>query len=918
DSPMYPIPSLLFLLVMLKAAIATQTIKRPDYARDTGLPDVVLTKYEKSNWLYRKLMKPDPYHVVDPKHLSEAKKLDAEFGKKGGFLVKPSLKKEQIDRRALPHQTRIRLSQPQQAQWAYYRNPAIETNKGLLDKKAQSQEVVKRVFAANPYVQYVSGGNPMDPYGAARSAEGGARIGPNLEELRARLPETETRVVKPIGRRLHQPPPWETYDSFGRRSLIPKRLAPIPFLDKANARREAINKYYGQKNPPGFVHWPQAAPAYLQNAEEYALANHKHLKILENGGVRAAINSDNPALVDATFKHYGELEMTAPRRTEWEKAEMMKDSQRIAEAFKWERIKDKLKDTNNHMVAQLKAAGKHLPVELERQRKFGMKNLKRMSSTHSRYGQNEMHAEKNKLFRREKVATHPLDALWLSSMLLEKGMEGHWPHIDDKDNRHYGVPSPWAGGHYNPIQSTFNKKGPFRNWHPDRLSGKCIGTSYGHIDSEDCFTNGQWGAAWGTRPRQHSLSHPAEYQVAGGMQFSQEKRDNLRRKWIKAGTSQHEIEQLAQRNWKDEEEFQYPQRWSAYRRDDTNKFVITEAQDNERGKVHPSGSEEDRKDNPWAYAPLSSTFAHLQQATAPRSRNWNLQFVQDYNFDAPKTLGVYIQNKKNVSRVLRPFSAPPPNLQISPDMPKLDGDLRHPDPSGSGALDNPMAGLVYEVEYDLRDHQSTYQKTFGSNPQGLHPTDPGIPDIIMEGRLICFGDVGAEDGQISLFSDTAHISSAFTDKDGRFKLATTMDYAPHKLKVTFFHQCKESTEEKLAGKGEQGEMPLPLKYGDRRVYDLGEIDSSDPEYNWERTERQIEGVEYQGDEFIPAMAKLRPCDPNTMGAIACNAILSATETKDKDKPAEPDLDKEKNAVPGKTQFGLDRDAPQFVPHLVRN
>lgn len=42
----------------------------------------------------------------------------------------------------------------------------------------------------------------MDPYAAAKSAEGGARVGPNLDELKARLPETETRVVKPLGRQL--------------------------------------------------------------------------------------------------------------------------------------------------------------------------------------------------------------------------------------------------------------------------------------------------------------------------------------------------------------------------------------------------------------------------------------------------------------------------------------------------------------------------------------------------------------------------------------------------------------------------------------------------------------------------------------------------------------------------------------------
>ncbi|GMT20394.1 hypothetical protein PFISCL1PPCAC_11691, partial [Pristionchus fissidentatus] len=101
--------------------------------------------------------------------------------------------------------------------------------------------------------------------------------------------------------------------------------------------------------------------------------------------------------------------------------------------------------------------------------------------------------------------------------------------------------------------------------------------------------------------------------------------------------------------------------------------------------------------------------------------------------------------------------------------------------------------------------------------------------------------------------------STFTDKKGHFKLATTMDYNPHKLHVEFFHQCKESIDEKLIGKGEKGSVKLPLKYGDRRVYDMGTIDSSDKAYNWERDRRQIEGIEFQSEGGLPFMARLRPC-----------------------------------------------------------
>ncbi|GMR42726.1 hypothetical protein PMAYCL1PPCAC_12921, partial [Pristionchus mayeri] len=526
----------------------------------SDLPDAALTKYEKSNWLYRQLMPKDPYYVVPPKHMIKAKEMDEQFGKKSGWLIKPSMKKEKLERQVLPHQTRIRLSQPQQAQWTYYRNPGLDPK-----RKMDKDVFANRVFVANPHMQYVTGGNPMDPLTGARSAEGGTRLGPNLEELRARLPDAETRVVKPLGRQFQSPLPWETYGSFARRTQTPKRLAPIPFMEKANARREAANKVYGQKNPPGFVQWPQAAPKYLRDAEKYAIANQKHLKILENGGVRAAINSDNPSLVDATFKHYGQIERLAPRRSRFEKAELTKESQRIAEAFKWDRIKDKFKNTNNHMVEQLKAAGKFLPEELKRQQHHLRKSLKQKLSTYGRYGKNEMHAERNKLFRRERVAFHPLTAAWLSSMLLEKGMEGHFPHIDDKDNRHYGAPSPYAGGPYNPMQSTFNQQGPFRSWNPNPLSWKCIGLMEGRTNPYDCFTNEQRGYRWGEKAKQHTLSHPEEYQVESGMQFPQEDRDNLRRKWIKAGTSQHEIKEMKERNWQNDEEFHYPQRWSAYR-----------------------------------------------------------------------------------------------------------------------------------------------------------------------------------------------------------------------------------------------------------------------------------------------------------------------------------------------------------------
>ncbi|GMR42724.1 hypothetical protein PMAYCL1PPCAC_12919, partial [Pristionchus mayeri] len=102
-----------------------------------------------------------------------------------------------------------------------------------------------------------------------------------------------------------------------------------------------------------------------------------------------------------------------------------------------------------------------------------------------------------------------------------------------------------------------------------------------------------------------------------------------------------------------------------------------------------------------------------------------------------------------------------------------------------------------------------------------------------------------------------HISSAFTDKDGKFKLETTMNYAPSGLRLEVFHQCKESREEKMDGKGEKGWKRLPLKYGDRRVYDVGTIDSSDERWNWARETRQIEGVEYQGDDLAPEMGKVK-------------------------------------------------------------
>ncbi|KAF8359431.1 hypothetical protein PRIPAC_94426, partial [Pristionchus pacificus] len=881
--------SLLFLLVMLPGAGPTQSVRRPDYAIDTGLPDAALTKYEKSGWLYRKLMEKDPYYHVPPKYLAEAKKLDTAFGKKSG-LVSPDVLKEKIERHILPHQTHLRLSQPQQAQWASYRNP--EMVKSALTK----EESAKRIFAANPYMQYVSGGNPLDPYTAAKSAEGGTRLGPNLDELKARLPNTETRVVKPLGRQFQPPKPWETADG----GKIPKRLAPLPFLDKANARREAANKVLGQKNPPGFVHWPQPAPKYLRDAEKYALSNEGRLKILENGGVRAAINSDNPVIKDATFRHYDQIEHLAPRRSEWEKAELMKETQRISEAFKWERIKDKLKDTNNHLVAHLKAAGKNLPQEFKKQKQYVVQKAKKIMTEHGRYGKNEMHAERNKLFRRERVSSHPMLAAWYAALLLEDGMEGHFPHISDKDNRHYGKPSPYAGGPYNPIQSTFNEHGPFRSWQPDRLSTKCIGTQYGHVDDKDCFTNNQWGAGWGMLPRQHSLSHPAEYQMAGGMQFSQEDRANQRRKWIKAGTMQHEIEQTARKDWQEEEEFHYPQRWSAYRRDDMPRFKV-------QGSKYKS-----------------SVFSHLVQATAPRSKNWNLQYVQDHEYPAPKTLGAYIPHNKDPKKGIRPFKEPPPNLQMSPDFPHMEGDLRRPDPSGSGAISNPMAALVYEEEKDLRNPRVTYQKSFGTNPQGLHPTDPGIPDIIMEGRVICYGDVGAKDAQISLIFGNYtkyieddriglnHISSAFTDDEGRFKLETTMDFAPHKLGVEIFHQCKESRREKLDGKGEQGFKQLELKYGDRRVYDLGLIDSSDPDYKWIRTERQIEGVEYQGEGRVPEMARLRPCIGNE------DILDCVDEVGIDEKKGVSDLTMEEDVIEGKNLFGLDRDVPQFVRQIVRH
>ncbi|GMT20396.1 hypothetical protein PFISCL1PPCAC_11693, partial [Pristionchus fissidentatus] len=441
--------SLLFLLIMAQVANSVHKIRRPDYARDTGLPDHVLTKYEKSGWLYRQLMERDPYYVSPPAHLAQAKQLDEAFGRKSGW-VKPGVELEKAASAGYPLRPRIRLSQPQQAQWMAYRNPAHMTKKFMT-----REEYAEKVFQANPYLQYFTGGNPMDTHNAARNLEGAAKRGPTLDELKNRM--GDTRVVKPLARQFQPPQPWETYDS----RLIPKRLAPIPFVDKANTRREAANAVFGHKNPPGFVHWPQAAPAYLRNAENYALHNAKYVKILENGGVRAAINSDNPALAQITFKHYDALAKLAPPRTKWETAELMRDSQRISEAFKWERIKDKLKDTNAHIVGHLRAAGRNLPGEFARQGRQGGRTLQKKQSRHGRYTENEMHAERNLLFRREKMPVHPIHAAYLSSLLFEKGMEGHWLHIDDKDNRHYGKPSAYPGGKYDQVQSTFNQHGSF-------------------------------------------------------------------------------------------------------------------------------------------------------------------------------------------------------------------------------------------------------------------------------------------------------------------------------------------------------------------------------------------------------------------------------------------------------------------------
>ncbi|GMT20395.1 hypothetical protein PFISCL1PPCAC_11692, partial [Pristionchus fissidentatus] len=158
---------------------------------------------------------------------------------------------------------------------------------------------------------------------------------------------------------------------------------------------------------------------------------------------------------------------------------------------------------------------------------------------------------------------------------------------------------------------------------------------YGHADSKDCFVNGQWGAGWGMWPQKHTLSHPKEHQISNGMQFAHEARDNLRRKGIKAGSSQHEIEMEAMRDFSEEEHFQYPQRYSAYRRDDMKPFPFTK----EQQKLNLKKTAQKVEDDPAAYAKKSSAFSFLSQSGAPRSRNWNLQFVQDYAFGAPKTLG---------------------------------------------------------------------------------------------------------------------------------------------------------------------------------------------------------------------------------------------------------------------------------------
>lgn len=109
---------------------------------------------------------------------------------------------------------------------------------------------------------------------------------------------------------------------------------------------------------------------------------------------------------------------------------------------------------------------------------------------------------------------------------------------------------------------------------------------------------------------------------------------------------QHEIEQTARKDWQEEEEFHYPQRWSAYRweRSKINldsfatrhllKFHKFER--NTRGNCR-------RDDMPRFKVQgskyKSSVFSHLVQATAPRSKNWNLQYVQDHEYPAPKTLG---------------------------------------------------------------------------------------------------------------------------------------------------------------------------------------------------------------------------------------------------------------------------------------